>query len=547
MSFIARINDSFQYTYLGRYFKLEERGSDLTTELNGAVSTFLSMAYILAVNPRILADSGGPCKHHIDDVDEVDYDICIEKIKREYIVGTAIASSVGCFLMGILANLPIALAPGMGMNAYFTYTVVGFRGAGSVSYEAAVTAVLLEGFLFLLLAVTGVRYFLVRLIPDPVITAMPAAIGAFLAHIGLQSAAGIGVVVADISTAVTLGGCPIDKQTKVVAFTTQCQNNSDDCITGDAYTCDIEGGQMSNPSTWLGIFGFMIIATMLCYKQRTAFIAGISFVTIFSWIPSLPFTYFTDDEAGVGEDRFEYFKQIVHLEMLDNTWFVYSSNFRDALSATATFLCVDLLDTTGTLMAIVSVLGFIDDEGGFPQAPQAFTADALATMVGSMFGLSPITSYIESGAGVEAGSRTGLTAIFCGFFFLISIFFAPIIASIPPFAIGGSLIVVGSLMARSLERVQWKNPAHAVPAFLTVMVMPLTYSIYMGLLAGIGSFVFMHSIFFTLACFGIGRPDHAFDIVTGEAGVSQNKRDSDDDDDEDSDDDDDDDREESTQ
>jgi AGZA family xanthine/uracil permease-like MFS transporter len=167
-------------------------------------------ADILAVNPRILADSGGPCVPDSEDMGGIfgpNYTQCLEDVKKEYIIATAIASMFACFLMGVMANLPVALAPGMGMNAYFTYTVVGWRGTGSVSYESAVTAVLIEGAIFLVLAVTGARYAIVKLIPEPVKLATPAGIGAFLAHLGLQTAEGIGAVVSDIATAVTLGAC----------------------------------------------------------------------------------------------------------------------------------------------------------------------------------------------------------------------------------------------------------------------------------------------------------------------------------------------------
>ena len=168
--------------------------------------------------------------------------------------------------MGVSANLPIALSCGMGMNAYFTYSVVGFRGFGAVSYQAALTAVIIEGFIFLVLAVTGARYAIVKLIPEPIRLATPAAIGCFLAHLGLQTAEGIGMVVSDSATAVTLGGCPEDKRTLMVSFTEACQADTSMCVPGGAYTCDDLGGVMTSATTWVGILGLMIVAVLLSYK-----------------------------------------------------------------------------------------------------------------------------------------------------------------------------------------------------------------------------------------------------------------------------------------
>ena len=194
----ARINQSA----VGRFFEMEERKTNFTSELRGATATFMSMSYILAVNPRLLSDSGGPCVPNDEDggIFGPTYATCMEEIKREYVTSTALASMFGCLCMGLLANLPIALAPGMGMNAFFTYSVIGWRGTGNISFEAAITAVMIEGAIFAVLAVTGIRYAIIKLIPEPVRIATPAAIGFFLAHLGLQTAEGIGIVVSDIAT-----------------------------------------------------------------------------------------------------------------------------------------------------------------------------------------------------------------------------------------------------------------------------------------------------------------------------------------------------------
>ncbi|KAI2488896.1 Permease family [Fragilaria crotonensis] len=503
---IASINSSVQSSFVGRFFKMEERGTNFFTELNGACSTFMSMAYILAVNPRILSESGGPCVPPDGAIFDPTYSQCIEDVKREYITSTAIGSMFGCLCMGLLANLPVALAPGMGMNAYFTYSVVGFRGTGAISYQAAVTAVMIEGSIFLVLALTGIRYAIIKLIPEPVKTATPAAIGAFLAHLGLQTAEGIGVVVSDIATAVTLGGCPEDKRTNLVAFTDACQADVNACVVSDSYTCDELGGVMSSPTTWVGILGLLMMSIMIAYKHRAAFVVGIGFVTFISWFRGTAITYFPYTEAG--DNRFAYFKQVVAIEPINQILVPFTSDLGPVAVALITFLYVDFLDTTGTLFAIASSMGYVDEKGDFPRSKLAFASDALATMFGSLFGLSPVTCYVESGAGVEAGSRTGLTAVFCGFFFFLSLFFAPIIASIPPWASGGALIIVGSLMARALKDIKWHNPTHALTAFLTVIVMPLTYSIAYGLIAGMITFFVSEGIFLLLSYVGIPKPDY---------------------------------------
>lgn len=503
------LDDMIQGSFIGRFFELEERKTNFSTEFRGAVATFLTMAYILAVNPAILADSGGPCVVGEDgNIFAPDYLACKDEVKKEYITSTAVAAMIGCILMGCMANLPIALAPGMGLNAYFTFGVVGFHGTGKIGFEAATTAVLIEGCIFLVLALTGVRYFVAKLIPDPVRYATPAAIGAFLAHLGLQTAEGIGLVVGDIATAVTLGGCPEDDRTPLVALDQACFDNGGfDCIPGGSYTCDnVEGSVMTSGTAWIGILGMVITGILLAYKSNYAFVVGIAFVSFLSWIRGTAITYFPDDEGGNA--RFDYFKQVVSIETLDKLFVPFTSDLKKVAVALVTFLYVDFLDTSGTLLALVSSMGYVDENGDFPKSKWAFSADAIATIIGSLFGLSPVTSYIESGAGVEAGAKTGLTAVICGFFFFLSIFFAPIIASIPPWATGGSLIIVGSLMSRSLLKIKWHIHSHAISAFVTVMLMPLTYSIAYGLLGGMLVFVCMEGTFFILSKAGISKPSY---------------------------------------
>lgn len=522
MKFVSSINKAVGDSFVGRFFKFEERGTTFSTELAGATATFLTMAYILAVNPRILADSGGPC---VPDAPEeggifgAKYEECLEELTRQYVTATAIGSTFACLLMGFLGNLPVALAPGMGMNAYFTYSVVGFRGTGNVSWQAASTAVMIEGAIFLVLALTGLRYRLIKIIPEPVRIATPAGIGAFLAHLGLQTAEGLGVVVGDIATIVTLGGCPPENRTPLVAYDDDCRLNGI-CVPSDAYTCDNLGGKMTSARMWLGIVGMMIIAVASAYKSRMAFIYGIAFVTIISWFRNTEVTFFPSD--AVGDLKFDYFKKVVDITRLDLLMVPFTSELSNVALALITMLYVDFLDTSGTLLGLADSMGIIDEDGNFPGATRAFSVDALATMFGSLFGLSPITSYIESGAGVQVGAKTGMSAVICGFYFFVSIFFAPILASIPAWAVGGALIIVGSIMMKSLTRLKFGRVSHALSAFLTVMLMPLTYSIAYGLIAGILSYVVMEGTFHFLHLFGVDLPGDDNDMsIDGETVKSQ--------------------------
>eukprot|EP00956_Cyclotella_meneghiniana_P030351 scaffold76036_cov71-Cyclotella_meneghiniana.AAC.4 len=374
--------------------------------------------------------------------------------------------------MGVVGKLPIALAPGMGMNAYFTYSVVGCH--------------------LLRACIVGVE-----------IQDNSASTRAFLAHLGLQAAEGIGAVVGDTATIVGLGACPPENQVLLVAYDDLCKDQGI-CISGGAYTCD--GGVMTHGRTWLGILGLMIIAIGMTYRSKLSFIYGIGLITVISWFrgqypEGTPVTYFpyTDE----GNARFEYFKKVVDITGLDLIITPFTTNLANIGLALFTMLYVDFLDTSGTLLGIANSMGVIDEEGNFEGSTQAYCVDALATMIGSLFGLSTITSYIESGAGVQAGSKTGLTAVFVGFYFFIAIFFAPILSSIPPWAIGGALILVGALMARSLTKLKFDKVSHAISGFLTMMVMPLTYSISYGLLAGIGSYVVIEGICWILSLVGL--------------------------------------------
>ncbi len=293
----------------------------------------------------------------------------------------------------------------------------------------------------------------------------------------------------------------------MVALDERCKENYEFCILSDSYTCDTLGGHMESATAWIGIVGTLVMVALLTYKIRSSFIIGIGLVTFISWFRGTAVTYFPDDEAGNA--RFQYFQKVVSIESLSSItakWDFTEAEGSDYVVALFTLLYIDFLDTSGTLLAIVDSMGYVDENGDFPNSRAAFTTDAISTIFGSLLGLSPVTSYIESAAGVEVGSRTGLTSVFVAFFFFLSIFFAPILSSIPAWATGGSLIIVGALMCRSLEKIHWENPAHAVTAFVTVMVMPLTYSIAYGLIAGIGTWFFVKSVA-TILNIAFGIPD----------------------------------------
>eukprot|EP00617_Octactis_speculum_P016619 CAMPEP_0185745944 /NCGR_PEP_ID=MMETSP1174-20130828/4331_1 /TAXON_ID=35687 /ORGANISM="Dictyocha speculum, Strain CCMP1381" /LENGTH=549 /DNA_ID=CAMNT_0028420245 /DNA_START=24 /DNA_END=1673 /DNA_ORIENTATION=- len=491
---------------LRKYFKMEERGTTFLIEFRAGTATFTTLCYILAVNARLLAESGGPCNEKYDNIFSADYETCLEDFRRQLITITAFSSLIGCVLMGIFANLPFALAPGMGMNAYFTYDVVGWRGGGDVPWKMAMTAIFIEGLIFIFLACTGLRIKFAKLIPKPVHLATTGGIGMFLAHLGLQTAEGIGVVVSDIATAVTLGGCAADKRSYA---TYDCVDENGAFnpffVTSDSYTCDNDDGKMGSPTMWLGIFCFVFTAILLKQGIKSSIIIGVLLTSIISWFKNTSVSYFDDDvyplggsfeyggSAG-GDYRWDYFKKVVHVETIE-TWFPFVG-FGEGGSALAialiTFLYVDLLDTTGTLYAMSKFAGLQDEEGNFEGQTQAFIVDGVATSIGACMGTSPVTTYIESAPGIEAGGRTGVTAIVVGCYFGISIFFAPILASIPPWATGPALILVGAMMMRGLVDIDWDDYGSAIPAFLTIILMPLTYSIAYGMIAGIGSWIIIY-------------------------------------------------------
>ncbi|KAG4030823.1 hypothetical protein MFRU_011g02750 [Monilinia fructicola] len=495
----TKVNDAVADSIVGRRFRLQgsghvksREGARFFTEIRAGLATFFAMAYIISVNATILSDSGGTCVC-TDTTDptcatDVDYNLCLGIIRRDFITGTAAISALTSFCMGLFANMPIALAPGMGLNAYFTYTVVGFHGLGPVTYRLALTAVFVEGFVFVALSLLGLRQWLARIIPASIKLASGVGIGLYLTIIGLGYSAGLGVITGATSTPLELGGCLSSEFVDGV-----CPGST----------------KMRSPTMWIGIFcGGFVTAILMAYRVKGAIIAGILLVAIISWPRSTAVTYFPHNAAG--DANFDFFKKVVTFHGIQETLVAQDWNVAGVTGqfglAFITFLYVDILDCTGTLYSMARFSGAIDEETqDFEGSAVAYLVDAFGISIGSLFGLSPVTAFIESGAGISEGGKTGITAMVTGICFFISIFFAPIFASIPPWATGSTLIIVGAMMCKAAKDINWKYWGDALPAFITLAVMPFTYSIAYGLIAGIISYMIINTTTWALEKISGGR------------------------------------------
>jgi len=506
----AAVNRAVAGSRVGAYFKLDARKSTFTKELRAGAATFLTMAYIISVNAAVLTDSGGPCTAR--DCTPVPtanstvvvppgpectvvganpgYQQCLARTKSDLIVATAVAAMAGSFAMGVFANLPLALAPGMGANAYFAYNMVGFHGSGPIGYRTALAVVMLEGLVFFALSAVGLRSRLARMIPRNIRLASALGIGLFLAFTGLQAHQGVGLVGASPSTLVTLTACSdVDPATGA-------------CL----------GGTMRSPTFWLGAVGFLITATCLARDVKGSMIYGILFVTVVSWIRGTSVTVFPDTAAGNA--GFEYFKKVVDFHMIRTTAGKLSfAGFRhgNVWLAFFTLLYVDVLDTTGTMYSMAEYAGFVDEDGGggFEGEYRAFLVDAGSTVLSAGLGSSTVTTYIESTAGIREGGRTGITAVTVAACFLASLFFGPLLMSVPPWAVGPSLVLVGAMMMRVARDIEWGDMKEGVPAFVTMALMPLSFSIAYGIIAGLGVYVALH--WYDWARHGYGKLSNALD------------------------------------
>lgn len=403
-------------SFLEKTFQLSERGTSVRTEVLAGATTFLTMAYIVLVNPAILSTTGMPL--------------------AGVAAATCLAAGVGCLLMGFLANYPIALAPGMGLNAYFAFTVVGAMG---VPWQTALGLVFISGVLFFVLTLVGVRQLIVSAIPRALFSAIAAGIGLFIAFIGLR---GAGLVVANPATLVTLG-------------------------------------DVHSSTVLLALLGLAILSVLLVLKVKGAIFIGIVATALLGWALGLatwsPQPYSLEEMTGTA----------LQLD-IPAALGIGGHGFGLALlEILFVFLFVDLFDNVGTLVAVSKKAGLMRPDGTIPRLNRILFADAGATVVGSLAGTSTVVSYIESAAGVSAGGRTGLTAVITGLLFLATLFVAPWAQVIPAAATAPALILVGAMMMGPLTEIDWDDPVVSIPAFLTLITIPLTFSIANGLAFGV--------------------------------------------------------------
>ncbi|KAF5681866.1 MFS AGZA xanthine uracil permease [Fusarium denticulatum] len=476
----TRFNSRVATSFIGRLFRLEGSshskeidGTTFLKEVRAGATTFAAMTYIIAVNASILSQTGGPCvcdETNRIDCDKIDsYVMCKEEVRRDLVTATSAIAGLASLVFGLFTNLPIALAPGMGLNAYFAFQVVGYNGSGSIPYGVALTAVFTEGLIFVFLALTGMRQWLVKLIPSTIKSATGAGIGLFLTEIGLSYGSGIGAITGGFNaTPLAIAGCPVER------------------INPDTQMC--EGGIMTSPKLWTAIFaGGLLTAYLMAFRVKYAFVIGIAFVSILSWPRDTAITYFP--HTPEGDSRFELFRKVAAVNPMKHTlnaldWNVGQHGTQFAL-ALFTFLYVDIIDATATMFSMVRFCGVVDDrDGDFPRSTLAYCCDAISISISALFGCSPVTAFIESGAGIAEGGRTGLTAMTTGLLFLLSIVFGPIFSSVPPWATGPALILVGCMMARQITEINWRYIGDTLPSFVVIAFVPFSYSVAYGIIAG---------------------------------------------------------------
>lgn len=409
-------------------FRLKAHQTTAKTEIVAGITTFMTMAYILALNPLILGQAGMPA--------------------AGVFTATALASAIATLAMALLANLPVALAPGMGLNAFFAYTVV--LGMG-YPWQLALAAVLIEGILFILMSLFDIRERIIHSIPNNIKKAVTIGVGLFIAYIGL-------------------------KNSGVIAFNTPAG-----VVDGQAVVFSVvpKPAAVTHGAPLLAVLGLVITMGLLVRKVRGALLIGILTTTVLG-IPL---------GVTVLEKGFRPFS-------LPAAPLLFQFDFRNMLSldflvVLFTFLFVDVFDTVGTLVGVASEAKLIDAHGHIPRAKQALLSDAIGTVVGACLGTSTVTSYVESAAGVAEGGRTGLTAVVTGLLFLAALFFSPLFLVIPAAATAPALVLVGFFMLAPAKDLDLADPTEAIPAFLTLVMIPLSYSIAEGLVYGVLSYVFL--------------------------------------------------------
>jgi AGZA family xanthine/uracil permease-like MFS transporter len=429
---------------LEKFFKLKDNNTTVRTEVIAGFTTFMTMAYILAVNPSILGEAG--------------------MNPNAVMIATALASFVGTILMALLANYPFALAPGMGLNAYFAYSVVIGMG---YSWQIALFAVFIEGIIFIVLSLTNVREAIFNAIPATLKAAVSVGIGLFIAFIGLQDAK---LIVSNPSTLVTY-------QT----------------FKGETFH-SIGVGAI------LALIGILITAVLLAKNVKGGILIGILATWILGIICELIGIYVPNPDAGMYSTipagivslDFSSFKETFGA-VFTGTDFA-SVKIWDFIVIMFSFLFVDLFDTLGTLIGVSSKADMLDKDGKLPRIRPALLSDAIATCIGAIFGTSTTTTYVESASGVTAGGRTGLTSVVTGVLFLLSVIFSPLFLSIPSFAIAPALVIVGFYMMGSVAKIDFTDMTDAIPAFLCIIAMPLAYSISEGIAIGVISWTLVNLI-----------------------------------------------------
>ena len=398
---------------LEKVFKLESHDTTAMKELMAGITTFITMAYIIFVNPQMMSASG---------MDQ-----------GASFVGTCLAAALACFIMGFYANWPVGLAPGMGLNAFFTYNVVNEMG---YSWEVALGAVFLAGVLFVIMSVTPLRRWMLDSIPLNLRIAMGSGVGLFIGFIGLKS-----------------GGLIVDNEANFLSL-----------------------GDFSQPETLLSALGFLLISILAIRNVPGAIIIGVLTITLagvflglvqFQGVLALP------------PDLAPTFMQLDILGAFDLTM----------ISVIISFLFVNFFDTTGTLLGVANRAKLIDASGNAQNLDKALKADSSSSVLGALFGCAPVTSYVESSAGIEAGGRTGLTAVVVGIFFLIAIFFSPLASIVPAYATAGALIYVAILMLGGMEKLDWSDASELLPALIMIVMIPLTFSIANGIALGFIAYV----------------------------------------------------------
>ncbi len=425
-----------------KFFKLKEKGTDVRTEMIAGITTFMTMAYILAVNPSILGATG------MD--------------SGAIFTATALASALASFCMAFLANLPFVLSAGMGLNAYFAYTVV--LGMG-YSWEVALTAVFAEGLVFVLLSLTNVREAIFNAIPQTLKYGVSVGIGLFICFIGLQNA-----------------HIAVDSATLVTIF---------------SFSQSVKAGTFNSEgiTVLLALIGIIITGYLVIKGVKGNILIGIFVTWLLGILCQLTGLYVPNPDAGFYSlipSGVVSMPASIAPTFLKFDFSIIAEHPLDFFSVLFAFLFVDIFDTLGTLIGCASKADMLDKDGKLPEIKGALLADSIGTMVGACLGTSTITTFVESSSGIAEGGRSGLTAVVSGLFFLLALFFSPIFLAIPSFATAPALVIVGFLMIQQVVKVEWNDLLEAIPAYIAIFAMPFLYSISEGISLGIISYVLLH-------------------------------------------------------